>query len=169
MFLLLLLLGTLMLSFSSAQTTTNIIPGASTIETPSVSLPAGSYESPSSQITVYSSYSTATASANSSSSASTTTTANSLVLVGSTHSTRVSGNATSTSTAASATNTQPCNNYPEFCTRKYSNITEVCSHNSAFVKANNAFSNQDISIAGQLNDGIRMSELTEHLRALARC
>lgn len=39
---------------------------------------------------------------------------------------------TGTASVAAPTNTQPCNNYPEFCNRKYSNITEVCAHNSAF-------------------------------------
>ena len=38
--------------------------------------------------------------------------------------------ATSTSSSVQPTNTTPCNNYPEFCSRKYSNITEVSSHNS---------------------------------------
>lgn len=63
---------------------------------------------------------------------------------------------TRTSSAALASNTVPCNNYPEFCNRKYSNITEVCAHNSAFSTKNNAFSNQQLSITQQLNDGIRM-------------
>jgi hypothetical protein len=80
-------------------------------------------------------------------------------LVGGTAS-RSSGNSTntasSTSSAALPVNTQPCNNYPEFCNRRYSNITEVCSHNSAFVVPNNAGSNQELSIEDQLNDGIRM-------------
>ena len=64
--------------------------------------------------------------------------------------------------AAAATNTQACNNYPEFCNRKYSNITEVCAHNSAFVKAGNAASNQAIDITRQLNDGIRMIQGETH-------
>jgi hypothetical protein len=38
--------------------------------------------------------------------------------------------ATSTSTSAQPSNTTPCNNYPEFCARQYSNITEVSAHNS---------------------------------------
>ena len=38
--------------------------------------------------------------------------------------------ATSTSTFPQPTNTTPCNNYPEFCLRKYSNITEVSAHDS---------------------------------------
>lgn len=67
-----------------------------------------------------------------------------------------SGNATATSTAASATNTQPCNNYAEFCNRKYSNITMVTAHNFAFVRKGNAAANQALTVAYQLNDGIRM-------------
>lgn len=38
--------------------------------------------------------------------------------------------ASSTSSSAQPTNTTPCNNYPEFCSRQYSNITEVSAHNS---------------------------------------
>lgn len=69
-----------------------------------------------------------------------------------------SNNMTSTSSAAQPTNTVPCNNYPEFCNRRYSNITQVCSHNSAFAVKNNAASNQVYDITTQLNDGIRMCE-----------
>jgi hypothetical protein len=65
---------------------------------------------------------------------------------------------TTTSTASVASNTVPCNNYPEFCNRKYSNITEVCAHNSAFSIKNNAASNQELGIVDQLNDGVRMSK-----------
>jgi hypothetical protein len=64
-----------------------------------------------------------------------------------------------TSSAPLATNTVPCNNYPEFCSRKYSNITEVCAHNSAFSIKDNAASNQVLSIVDQLDDGVRMSTL----------
>ncbi|KAJ2898333.1 putative tat pathway signal sequence [Zalerion maritima] len=63
--------------------------------------------------------------------------------------------ATSTSSSATATNTQPCNNYAEFCHRKYSNITEVSAHNSPFVRADNAASNQELDVTTQLNDGVR--------------
>lgn len=73
-----------------------------------------------------------------------------------------SGTASSTSAAAVATNTRPCNGYPEFCNRKYSNITEVCAHNSAFVKKGNAASNQALGIDDQLNDGIRMIQGETH-------
>lgn len=65
--------------------------------------------------------------------------------------------ASTTSSAPVASNTVPCNNYPEFCNRKYSNITEVCAHNSAFSIKGNAASNQVLSILDQLNDGVRMS------------
>jgi len=78
--------------------------------------------------------------------------------------TQISGNsnrtmtATGTSSAPAVTNTAACNNYPEFCNRKYSNITEVAAHNAAFAVKNNAGSNQEYSITDQLNDGIRMRE-----------
>jgi hypothetical protein len=35
--------------------------------------------------------------------------------------------ATWTSSGSPVLNTAACNNYPEFCSRKYSNITEVCA------------------------------------------
>jgi hypothetical protein len=74
------------------------------------------------------------------------------IIAGSSHT------ATTTSSAPIASNTVPCNNYPEFCNRKYSNITEVCVHNSAFSIKNNAASNQELGIVDQLNDGVRMSK-----------
>ena len=61
-----------------------------------------------------------------------------------------------TSTAVAPTNTQPCNSYPEFCTRRYSNITYVAAHNSPFVNPNNAGANQALRVTDQLNDGVRM-------------
>ncbi|TVY31555.1 putative secreted protein [Lachnellula subtilissima] len=73
-------------------------------------------------------------------------------------------NATSTSTSSSTlpTNTTPCNNYPEFCSRKYGNITEVSAHNSPFVKTGNAAANQELSVTTQLNDGIRLLQGQMH-------
>lgn len=67
------------------------------------------------------------------------------------------GNATSTSTSSAAvpTNTRPCNNHPEFCDRKYSNITVVGCHNSPFVRTGSASANQAFPVLDQLNDGIR--------------
>ncbi|KAL8739011.1 MAG: hypothetical protein Q9181_000293 [Wetmoreana brouardii] len=76
----------------------------------------------------------------------------------------VTGNSTSsrTSTSAQPINTQPCNNYPELCNRKYSNITEVAAHNSPFIAPNNAAANQALGVIDQLNDGIRMLQGQTH-------
>ncbi|CAL3967529.1 unnamed protein product [Diplocarpon coronariae] len=67
-----------------------------------------------------------------------------------------------TSTAAQPTNTTPCNNYPEFCSRKYGEITEVAAHNSPFVKAGNAGANQLLDVTAQLDDGIRLLQGQMH-------
>lgn len=67
-------------------------------------------------------------------------------------------NATSTSSSVQPINTQPCNGHPEFCSRKFSNITMVAAHNSPFVRPNNAASNQVLDVTTQLSDGIRMRE-----------
>ena len=94
------------------------------------------------------------------SSSSVTTTPTATLLVGTNGAS--SSNGTSTSTASEATNTQSCNNYPEFCSRSYSNITYVAAHNSPFVNANNAAANQDFGVLDQLNDGIRMLQGQTH-------
>ncbi|KAL1655309.1 hypothetical protein SLS61_002196 [Didymella pomorum] len=67
-----------------------------------------------------------------------------------------------TGSAALPQNTQPCNNYLEFCNRKYSNITEVAAHNSPFTKERNVGRNQDYGVTQQLNDGIRMLQGQAH-------
>jgi hypothetical protein len=89
---------------------------------------------------------------------SSTTSSSITLLVGGTATSR-NGTASSTSSSAKPTNTQACNGYTEFCTRKYSNITMIAAHNFPFVKKNNAGSNQDLGVEDQLNDGIRMCEL----------
>jgi len=69
-----------------------------------------------------------------------------------------SNNATSTSTSTAPprpTNTRPCNNYPELCARKYSNMTQVGCHNSPFVRAGSAAANQQFPVTSQLDDGVR--------------
>lgn len=77
--------------------------------------------------------------------------------------TNSSTNATSsTSTSAQPVNTQPCNNYPELCSRSYSNITYIAAHNSPFVNRNNAAANQEYGVFAQLNDGIRMLQGQTH-------
>lgn len=85
-------------------------------------------------------------------------------IVGVSRTSGLTGNVTATTTTSAArpSNTQPCNNYPEFCTRKYSNITEVCAHNSPFAVRNNAGSNQALGVTAQLNDGIRMLQFQTH-------
>lgn len=71
--------------------------------------------------------------------------------------TTLAGNFSSSTTSAvpTVTNTQPCNNYAEFCTRKYSNITNVACHNSPFITPNNLAANQQYDVTAQLNDGVR--------------
>ncbi|KAH0536037.1 hypothetical protein FGG08_007058 [Glutinoglossum americanum] len=74
---------------------------------------------------------------------------------------------TTTPTTSSATPTptskSPCNGYLEFCERQYSNITEVCAHNSPFNIRGDPFSNQELNVTAQLNDGIRMLQGQVHL------
>lgn len=72
-----------------------------------------------------------------------------------TSSASVNTTASSTSAAPRPTNTRPCNNYPELCARKYSNITQVGCHNSPFVRAGSAAANQELPVTDQLNDGVR--------------
>jgi hypothetical protein len=63
-----------------------------------------------------------------------------------------------TTSAPGPTNTQPCNQYVEFCTRSYGNITYVGAHNSPFVRLSNAAANQHLDTITQLNDGVRMGK-----------
>jgi hypothetical protein len=73
-----------------------------------------------------------------------------------TSSPRSNGTASATTAARPRpTNTTPCNGYPEFCNRKFSNISMVVAHNSPFVREHNAASNQMLPVLNQLNDGIR--------------
>ena len=74
-----------------------------------------------------------------------------------------SGQTSKTTSASSLpTNTQPCNSYPQFCNRRYSNITEVAAHNSPFIQQSNAARNQMLPLEDQLNDGIRMLQFQTH-------
>ena len=50
--------------------------------------------------------------------------------------------ASSTSTSTALINTQAYNNYPEFYSRSYSNITFIVAYNSPFINPNNAAANQ---------------------------
>lgn len=105
-----------------------------------------------------------------------TTTHNSLtLLVGGGGTTTIGNNSmnatattSGTATATPVVNTQPCNNYVEFCAKKYSNITMVAAHNSPFVRKNNVAANQVLDVTQQLNDGIRMCKYTHTFCGLPR-
>jgi len=107
---------------------------------------------------------TAAASSPGSSNATTTSTssATATVLSGTARTTSLNGtttrNSTTTATSSSArpTNTVPCNGHPQFCQRKYSNITQVAAHNSPFIRSGSLAANQELDVTTQLNDGIRM-------------
>lgn len=140
-----------------------------------VTVPTGEYQTYSSTITLSddgdltsatvtgSGSSMGVESATGNASSSYTTTSDSVtMLVGGMHTT-VLGNASASATNATARptstpviNTQPCNGYPEFCAKKYSNVTMVAAHNSPFVKPGNVAANQVLDVTTQLNDGIRM-------------
>ncbi|KAL4796484.1 PLC-like phosphodiesterase [Aspergillus venezuelensis] len=85
--------------------------------------------------------------------------------------TTITGNSTSNTTHSATpspsqtpvVNTQPCNGYPEFCDRKYSNITMVAAHNSPFTIQGNVAANQALDVEYQLDDGIRMLQFQTHL------
>ncbi|CAD6505112.1 BgTH12-00608 [Blumeria graminis f. sp. triticale] len=78
------------------------------------------------------------------------------LLVGRPSTSNGTANATSSAAEPAATNETPCNNYPQFCSRKYSNITEISAHNSPFVRPGNAGANQALPVSAQLNDGVRL-------------
>lgn len=54
-----------------------------------------------------------------------------------------------------------CNGHSELCDRKYSNITFIGSHDSAFVGTSVA-DNQDTSVADQLAQGVRFLQAQTH-------
>jgi hypothetical protein len=70
--------------------------------------------------------------------------------------------ATVTPTSVEAAPTVTCNNYAEFCSRRFSNITEVSAHNSPFTEFGNPASNQEYSVTTQLNDGVRQLQAQMH-------
>lgn len=92
----------------------------------------------------------------------TTTSATQTLLSGSARNTTIATGRTATSSSARPTNTQPCNGYPEFCNRKYSNITQVGAHNSPFAIRGNIAANQELDVTTQLNDGVRMLQFQVH-------
>lgn len=60
--------------------------------------------------------------------------------------------------------TQPttgCNGHPEFCNRSYSNITQIATHDSAFVGIMPT-DNQNVGLTRQLDAGIRFLQAQTH-------
>lgn len=159
-------LGGLVLLAASTVLGQNEISDPRTTET-SVTLtlsvpatPTGSYNSYASQITLGSTSLVATSigAGNFSQSRLSTETTNTRTILTGTGQSTIGGNfssTTSTTATPTVTNTRPCNNYPEFCGRKYSNITEIGCHNSPFVTPNNIAANQQYDVTAQLNDGVR--------------
>jgi hypothetical protein len=161
-------------SATSTTTTTNALftlTGTITDHISDATLPTGSYLSYTSTLTlstdsdgnVHSSMITGSESAvtagNATSSGNstihTTPTATMTRLVGN-NTVNATMTASASPSASPVVNTQPCNGHPEFCARKYSNITMVAAHNSPFIKPGNAAANQELGVISQLNDGIRM-------------
>ncbi|KAK4153908.1 PI-PLC X domain-containing protein 1 [Chaetomidium leptoderma] len=119
--------------------------------------PSGSYQTPSSRITIATS-SLPTDLGPLTASYTYTSELNTVTYLTGSPSTTASGNGTASSTSTAPprpTNTRPCNNYPELCARKYSNITHIGCHNSPFVRAGSAAANQQFPTVDQLNDGVR--------------
>ena len=54
-----------------------------------------------------------------------------------------------------------CNGHPQLCDRKYSNITQIATHDSAFVGILPT-DDQDVDIASQLDAGIRFLQAQTH-------
>ena len=168
-------------SSSSTDTSTGTGKGMFTLEgtiTSKVSdaaTPTGTYQSITSTVTLGSGHGTvvgshtltgsdATVTTASNNTNTNTSTSNSVTVLGGTQTLNGTANATMTASASASSspvvNTQPCNGYPEFCARNYSNITVVAAHNSPFVKSGSVAANQALDVEDQLNDGIRMCKWT---------
>lgn len=168
MWLLPLLVGAIPLIAAQDATTTTaentdilVLTGVASYSEPAV--PTGDYISYSSTITLSTggvptsaSNATITGSQTGNSTATATDTDSLMLIGGKATATRSSNTTATTSTSTPIVNTRPCNGHPEFCARKYSNITMVAAHNSPFNRPGNAASNQALGVTSQLNDGIRM-------------
>lgn len=162
-------------SDSSATTTHLTLGGTVSVTASDPTLPTGSYLTYSTTMTVSDNPSTSPTSALSNTAASSEstelTTSYSLMTLNGPNATTSSvpvstGVTNATATPSPVINSRPCNGYPEFCARKYSNITMVAAHNSPFTKANNIASNQVLPVESQLNDGIRMCKFHSGLAAI---
>ena len=65
------------------------------------------------------------------------------------------------SSASTAAASVACNGNAALCSRSYSNVSLIGSHDSAFV-GELVTDNQDVSITAQLNDGIRFLQAQTH-------
>ena len=178
--------GILAADESSSSTGTSTGKGMFTLEgtiTEKVSdaaTPTGTYQSITSTITLGTGHGTvigshtltgsdAMVTTASNSSNTTTSTSNSVTVLGGTQTLNGTANATMTASASASespvVNTQPCNGYPEFCARNYSNITVVAAHNSPFVQPGSVAANQALDVEAQLDDGIRMCKWTVRKRS----
>ena len=63
--------------------------------------------------------------------------------------------------AAPTTRDLPCNGQTSLCNRKYSNVSFIGAHDSAFVGPLPT-QNQDLSVTAQLNGGIRFLQAQTH-------
>ncbi|KAI9754679.1 MAG: hypothetical protein M4579_004584 [Chaenotheca gracillima] len=172
-----LLLGALWASFARSQDIT-LTGSPKTASSASQSVPTGSYVSYTTTVTEPSgSAFTSTGSRSVSGGGSglvesgsgvTTSTRGSRTIVEGTvpatpsNSASASASGGNSSTLVPPPNIQGCNLFPQFCNRTYSNITEVCAHNSMFDSPGDAASNQELPVTTQLNDGIRMLQGQTH-------
>ncbi|TIC69910.1 PLC-like phosphodiesterase [Wallemia mellicola] len=70
------------------------------------------------------------------------------------------------STAIAATIESTCNGHAELCERKYSNVTFIGAHDSAFI-GNSPMTNQDWNVTSQLNHGTRLLQSQIHRKGSA--
>lgn len=74
--------------------------------------------------------------------------------------------ATSTAAASKSTSTVACNNSPDLCSRKYSNVTHMGAHDAAFLRnaetGNSVAGNQYYNATKALNAGIRLLSAQVH-------
>ncbi|OGM44141.1 hypothetical protein ABOM_007010 [Aspergillus bombycis] len=176
--------GILAADDSSSSTGTSTGKGVFTLEgtitdkVTDAATPTGTYQSITSTVTLGTGHGTvigshtltgsdAMVTTASNSSNATTSTSNSLTVLGGTQTLNGTANGTMTASASASSspvvNTQPCNGYPEFCARNYSNITVVAAHNSPFVQPGSVAANQALDVEAQLDDGIRMLQFQTHL------
>ncbi|KUI65691.1 hypothetical protein VM1G_00529 [Cytospora mali] len=80
--------------------------------------------------------------------------------------TSLASSATSSASASTSTSTVACNNSPDLCSRKYSNVTHMGAHDAAFLRnaetSNSVAGNQYYNATKALNSGIRLLSAQVH-------